>query len=184
MATPACASRAPVAAAYLVRSSRFQAKRHESAEIEEGTPAGSSPDVGGSGDPLADGAFQECNGLEVEMDVQEYPEGGRNDGVIRRIGRAKYQNLVLKRGMFLSAAGNLDGDLWKWFQDVVAGTRPVRRYDGIVEVLGVADEVVATWTFDRGLPAKIVGPQLNAKTGEIAMKELHLPHKGLRLVTA
>ncbi len=184
MATPACASRAPVADAYLVRSFRFQVKLHQSAQIEEGTPPGSSPNLGGSGDPLADGAFQECNGLEVEMDVQEYPEGGRNDGVIRRIGRAKYQNLVLKRGMFLSAAGNLDGDLWKWFQDVVAGTRPVRRYDGIVEVLGVADEVVATWTFDRGLPAKIVGPQLNAKTGEIAIEELHIAHEGLRLVTA
>jgi len=34
------------------------------------------------------------------MDVQDYLEGGRNDGIIRRAGRAKYTNIVLKRGMF------------------------------------------------------------------------------------
>ena len=45
----------------------------------------------------------------------------------------------------------------------LAGVRPVARYDGIIEVLspdGV--DTVATWTFDRGLPSKIAGPQLNA----------------------
>ena len=41
----------------------------------------------GGGLTLGDGGFQECSGLEVEMDVQEYLEGGNNDGVIRRAGR-------------------------------------------------------------------------------------------------
>jgi hypothetical protein len=31
------------------------------------------------------------------------------------------------------------------------------------------------------LPAKIRGPQLNAKTGEIAIEELTIAHEGLRL---
>ena len=29
----------------------------------------------------------------------------------------------------------MNADLWQWFQDVVDGVRPIRRYDGIVEVL-------------------------------------------------
>jgi len=41
---------------------------------------------------------------------------------------------------------------------------------------------VAIWHFDRGLPAKVVGPQLNGKTGEIAIEELHIAHEGLRLL--
>src|SRR6185295_1376582 len=72
-----------------------------SASLSAGASLGFGAGVGaGGGAALADGSFQECSGLEVEMDVQEYLEGGRNDGVIRRVGRAKYQNLVLKRGMF------------------------------------------------------------------------------------
>ena len=48
--------------------------------------------------------------------------------------------------------------------------------------MSVGDEVVARWLFERGLPAKVTGPQLNAKTGEIAIEELHIAHEGLRLV--
>jgi phage tail-like protein len=65
---------------------------------------------------------------------------------------------------------------------VVAGRRPVPRYDGIIEVFSVGDTVVATWVFDRGVPAKVRGPELNARTGEIAIEELTIAHEGLRLV--
>ncbi len=68
--------------------------------------------------------------------------------------------------------------LWKWLQGIAAGERPVRRYDGAIEVMSVGDQVVATWTFDRGLPAKVKGPELNAKSGELAIEELHIAHEG------
>lgn len=163
----------------LLRTFRFQIKLRQSAATESGRQQLSDAPTGS---PLGDGAFQECSGLDIEMDVQEYLEGGRNDGVIRRVGRAKYSNLVLKRGMFYGDAGEVNGDIWNWIQGVVAGVRPVARYDGIIEVMSVGDEVVASWVFDRGLPAKVSGPQLNAKTGEIAIEELHIAHEGLRLV--
>src|SRR5271165_1622582 len=135
----------------------------------------------GASGSLGSGGFQECSGLEVEMDTSEYPEGGRNDAVVQRAGRAKFTKLVLKRGMFAPAGGQVDPTLWQWLQDIVSGTRPIARYDGTIEVLGEAEAVVATWTFSRGLPAKLVGPQLNAKTGEVAIEELHIAHEGLRL---
>lgn len=163
----------------LLRTFRFQIKLRQSPATESGRQQLSDAPTGS---PLGDGAFQECSGLDIEMNVEEYLEGGRNDGVIRRVGRAKYSNLVLKRGMFYGDSGEVNGDVWNWIQGVVAGVRPVARYDGIIEVLSVGDEVVASWVFDRGLPAKVSGPQLNAKTGEIAIEELHIAHEGLRLV--
>ena len=54
---------------------------------------------------LGDGYFAECSGLELEADVKEYLEGGRNDGVVRRVGRVKLSPIVLKRGMFIPGAG-------------------------------------------------------------------------------
>jgi phage tail-like protein len=136
----------------------------------------------GSSPALGDGGFQECTGLDIEMDVQELTEGGRNDGIVRQVGRGKYSNIVLKRGMLVADGGQAKNELWKWLQDVLAGVRPVARYDGIIEVLSAdTSQTVATWTFDRGLPQKIAGPQLNAKTGEIAIEELTIAHEGLRL---
>jgi phage tail-like protein len=163
----------------LLRSFRFQVKLRKSAAAESGSQA---PTDSPSGTPLGDGAFQECSGLEVEMDVQEYLEGGRNDGVIKRVGRAKYSPIVLKRGMFYGKGGAVNSDLWRWLQGVVSGQRPVARYDGIIQVMSSGDDVVATWVFDHGLPMKIRGPELNAKTGEVAIEELHIAHEGLRLV--
>jgi phage tail-like protein len=130
---------------------------------------------------LGDGGFQEVSGLEVEMDVSEYEEGGRNDGVVRRVGRAKYQPIVCKRGMFGPSGGGVEPELWQWFQDVVGGVRPVRRYNGTVKVQDQSGSTRATWRFVRAVPAKLVGPQLNAKTGEVAIEEIHLHHEGLFL---
>ena len=134
-----------------------------------------------SGGPLGDGGFQECSGLDLEMDVAEYAEGGRNNGVIQRAGRAKVARIVLKRGMLHPADGEVNAELWRWFQDVVDGVRPLRRYDGTIVVLDDEGEAVSTWSFTRGLPAKLVGPQLNARTGEVAIEELQIAHEGLRM---
>jgi phage tail-like protein len=163
----------------LLRSFRFQVRLRKSAQGEEGSQAPSDSPAGAA---LTDGAFQECSGLEVEMDVQEHQEGGRNDGVIKRAGRAKYSPLILKRGMFYSSSGVVNRDLWRWLQSVVAGERPIARYDGIIQVMSRDADVAATWVFDRGLPQRIRGPELNAKTGEVAIEELHIAHEGLRLV--
>lgn len=163
----------------LLRSFRFEVTLRKSAGAQSGSQA---PTDKPTGTALGDGAFQECSGLEVEMDVQEYPEGGRNDGVIKRVGRAKYSAIVLKRGMFYGQSGVANRDLWNWIQGVVAGARPVARYDGVIKVFSSGEKPSATWVFDRGLPMKIRGPELNAKTGEVAIEELHIAHEGLRLV--
>jgi phage tail-like protein len=167
----------------LLRAFRFQVKLLQSPTGIEGDRPDATGSSGLSGAALADGAFQECSGLDIELDVQELVEGGRNDGVIRRLGRARYQPIVLKRGMFYSG-GAVNRDLWVWLQETASGVRPVRRYDGIVEVMSVGDTAVARWLFERGLPMKVTGPQLNAKTGEIAIEELHIAHEGLTLAAS
>ncbi|MFE2148202.1 phage tail protein, partial [Streptomyces sp. NPDC059456] len=148
-----------------------------------GPPPGPAPAAGaGAPDRLGDGGFQECAGLALEADVREYLQGGANDEVVRRAGRVRLQPIVLKRGMLAAGGGSADPALWDWLHGMVAGGAPVPRYDGHVEVLDPAGQrVLAHWTFVRGLPLKITGPTLNARTGEIAVEELHIAHEGLRL---
>ncbi len=168
----------------LLTTFNFSVKLRKAAQISASSNLAANTDIASgndSPDALGDGGFQECSGLEISMDVQAYLEGGRNDGLIQQVGRAKYSNIVLKRGMFFGDKQEVQKELWNWLQDVVRGKRPVPRYDGIVDVHDQGGDVVATWVFERGLPVKIVGPQLNAKTGDIAIEEIHIAHEGLRL---
>ncbi len=130
-----------------------------------------------------EGRFAECSGLDLEADVKEYLEGGRNDRVHRRVGRVKLVPIVLKRGMFsASASASANPALWNWLTNMVSGALPVSRYDGRIQIYSPhLLTPLATWTFDRGLPQKVTGPTLNAKTGEIAIEELHIVHEGLRM---
>lgn len=180
-----------MAATLILPAFRFEVTLLRSADIVAGgqSPQGlpdAPPAAGGA--PLApgdwNGAFQECGGLEIEMDVQEYQEGGRNDGTIRRVGRAKFAPLVLRRGMFHGSESSAAAatELWVWLQDIVNGVRPVRRYDGVVRVMSADGHVRATWTFDRGLPSKIRGPELDGRSGGVAIEELTIQHEGLRLM--
>lgn len=130
---------------------------------------------------LGDGGFAEVSGLEVSMDVAAHEEGGANDRIVQRLGRASYEPLVCRRGMFAPEDGQADAALWQWMVDTLAGVRPVSRYDGTVVVQDQAGRQRAAWRFLRALPAKVVGPQLDATTGEVAIEELHLAHEGLFL---
>jgi phage tail-like protein len=187
----------------LLQTFRFQVSLTlSSSRGPDSQPADSArPETGGQW--LADIGFQECSGLELETDVREYLEGGRNYGVIRRVGRVKLQPLVLKRGMVIrrdqgqqgqqgqadqadqGELGKVRPELWAWIQDTVVGRLPIRRYDGLIEVNGPANgsPVLASWRFVRGLPLKVSGPSLNAKTGDVGIEELTIAHEGLHLVT-
>ena len=133
--------------------------------------------------PFKNAAFAECSGLEMEADIRDYLEGGRNDGVVRRVGRVKLVPVVFKRGMFVgSPGGYVDTAVWDWLTGMVSGRLPIPRYDGIVRVMAPSNKrEVARWAFSRGLPSKVAGASLNAKTGEIAIEELHIVHEGLKL---
>ncbi|MFO7567691.1 MAG: phage tail protein [Enhygromyxa sp.] len=172
----------------LLRTFNFEVELRRSADLRSGELGSrAAPGSGAeSGELLCAGGFQECSGLEVELDIQELFEGGRNDGVIRRVGRAKFQPITLKRGMFFAVdngAAGLDRSLWRWLQSISAGVVPVPRYDGWIRVID-QDQVIATWSFVRGLPNRLRGPELNAKTGEIAIEELTIAHEGLKLEDA
>ena len=133
---------------------------------------------------IGNGGFAECGGLELSADIRDHNEGGNNNAVRRMVGRVKLQPLVLKRGMLVSQT-RADGTLWDWMFNVLSGQQPVTRYDGRIDVFDrTGATTYATWSFSRGLPAKLSGPTLNAQTGAIAIEELQIVHEGLRMEVA
>jgi phage tail-like protein len=124
---------------------------------------------------LVVGGFSEVDGLQIEIEVQEYREGGRNGYMLKRAGPAKYpSNLVLKRGLTDVKA------LWNWYWDVVNGT--VERKNISVLLLDESGQEQVRWNFEQAYPVKWAGPQMRATTNEVAVETVELVHKGFRRV--
>lgn len=132
------------------------------------------------------GAFSEVQGLNADIEVETYQEGGLNSRPHRFFKIGKYHNLVLKRGVTFNTA------IWDWHHQVVHEATKIRKSGMVVlfdrggpNLVGAGlpglDRVpVAAWTFENGLPERIQGPTLNAKTNEIAIETLEINHEGLK----
>lgn len=116
------------------------------------------------------GGFSECTGLGLEIEVQEYVEGGVNDFVHKFPTRVKLGNLTLKRGV-------LDASLWEWCTEVVPGK--LSLVNGTIQVLGADAAVVMKWEVQNAFPVKIQGPDLNAGQSSVAVETLEICHQGL-----
>lgn len=124
------------------------------------------------------GAFRECTGLGSESQVVEYratDEKGRPI-LIREPGTMKYQDIVLKRGITDSM------DMWTWRKQVEDGDIDQARRNGTITLYNQKGEAVARWNIEACWPAKILGPNYDAKTNEVAVEELTLTHQGYKRV--
>jgi phage tail-like protein len=135
------------------------------------------------------GSFAEVSGINAEMETEEYREGGRNSGPHKFIKWGKYPNLVFKRGVTQNT------DIWDWYYQVLYGDQSVLRKNGIIVLTdrsaavpglsgappppGLTRQPIAIWSFSNGLPEKLQGPGLNAKSNEIAIETLEIVHEGL-----
>jgi phage tail-like protein len=117
------------------------------------------------------GGFTEVSGLQGEIQVEEYHEGGVNDFVHRLPGRASYSNLVLRHGLTGISS------LWDWYHDTTQGV--IRRKNGTIMLLSPRQIPVMWWNFRNGLPVRWTGPTFNASGGEVGFEELEVAHEGL-----
>ena len=155
-----------------------------SVSVGAGFSLGASVGLGGRRDPylnynfaveiegLVAGGFSEVSGLQTEIEVQEYREGGVNEFIHKRAGPAKYpSNLILKKGITDVRA------LWDWYWDVAQGT--IERKNVSVLLLDSTGQEKLRWNFEQAYPVKWVGPDLKATSSEVAVEEVELAHCGL-----
>jgi phage tail-like protein len=138
------------------------------------------------------GTFSEVAGLNAELEMEDHREGGRNQGPRKFFKWGRYPNLVLKRGV------TPNPDLWDWYNALLYRDKdPVRkngvilltdRGSGVSSLFGGPTPLglpgldrlpVAAWYFSRAYPERLLGPQLNARSNEIAIETLELAHEGL-----
>jgi len=148
--------------------------------------------VSGIGKAFVFGSFSEASGLNAELEIEEYREGGNNTGPHKFLKWGRYSNLVFRRGV------TFNPDLWDWYYATLYKSKDPVRKNGLVVLtdrgagvsslaggptplgLPLVDRLpAAVWFFRNGLPEKLQGPSLHAKNNEIAIETLEIVHEGL-----
>ncbi len=122
-------------------------------------------------DELPVAGFSEVGGLSVELEPQDYAEGGMNSHTHKFPGRTKQANLTFKRGI-------VDRKMWDWFYDLTLGK--VKFRNGSIRLRDPSGgQVVMEWYIYKAFPTKWSGPELNATQNSVAVETLELAHQGL-----
>lgn len=122
-------------------------------------------------DSLVVAGFSEVSGLEVELETEEYEEGGINTHTHSLPKRFGYPNLVFERGMTDSRT------LWQWVEDALNGR--IERKSGRVFLQDSLGESTWGWEFHEAYPVRWSGPELRADQASVAVETLELTHNGL-----
>ena len=117
--------------------------------------------------------FQDVSGLSVEMAIEEIQEGGENRFAHRLPTRAKYSNLILKRGMLT------DSGLIKWFKDAIENFE-FTSSTVLVKLLDQDHEPLVTWNFIKAWPVKWTISDLKATENAIAIETIELAYQYFR----
>jgi len=119
------------------------------------------------------GGFSEVSGLESQIDMEEYREGGVN-GFVHRLPRTTtHSNLVLKHGLTAIST------LWSWYDETSRGV--IRRRNGTIMLLDRRQIPVMWWNFRNALPTRWIGPTLSASSDEVGFESIELVHEGLTM---
>lgn len=118
--------------------------------------------------------FSECSGLDVEQEVETYPEGGENRFVHKLPGRRKQSDIVLKRGLSGS-------ELWKWFNAQKIGAVRPTSIGLVIRGFNPQDEQM-TFEIHDAFPIRWQGPQLDAGQSAVAIETVTVAHQGLKLI--
>jgi len=125
------------------------------------------------------GAFTEVSGLAVQLDVEELAEGGQNGYTHKLLGRMKWPNLVLKRGVTDTDA------LFEWLmtasgEGLTKESNKIKPRNGKISVVDAAGKTMRSWTILEAKPVKWTGPRLAASSRDLAIEELEVCHSGFR----
>jgi phage tail-like protein len=117
------------------------------------------------------GVFNSCEGLGIEIVMEQREEGGNNAMVWQLPTRMKYTNVKLSRPIGADSA-----KLTKWFAGMVNGVKPTTM---VIAAMTVDEKVVAEWSLFGVVPVRWTGPTLNFDTVKVATETLEVAHHGI-----
>lgn len=116
------------------------------------------------------GTFSTCEGLGLEVVMEQREEGGNNAMVWQLPTRMKFSNIKLSRPV-----GRDSEKLIKWISAALGGIRPTTA---VIKAMRSDGEAIATWSLDGVVPVRWTGPSLNLDSPKVFTETLEIAHHG------
>lgn len=123
-------------------------------------------------DSLLVAGFSEVQGIEAEVETEEWEEGGTNHYTHTLPTRVTFPTITLSKGMTASH------ELWSWMAESLHG--PAERKNGRIIMLDTTGAEARGWEFLEGYPVRWEGPDMAADGSDVAIESLEIAHNGLR----
>lgn len=124
---------------------------------------------------IPDVGFQEVSGLDAEIGIEEYREGGENRFAHRMPNPASYPNLTMKRGMLIGS------QLMQWFKESVEGFT-FEANDITVILLNPDHLPLQAWNFINAWPVKWTVEGFNAQENQIMIENIEFAYQYFRRI--
>jgi phage tail-like protein len=118
----------------------------------------------------SDSQFQEVSGLTAEVSVEELTVGGENRFTYRLPTRAKYSNLILKRGMLK------DSKLIDWFKNAIEQFQ-FKPVDLNIHLLNEHHQPLTSWSFVKAYPVKWAISDFKALENALVVETIELSYQ-------
>jgi len=118
--------------------------------------------------------FTEVGGLSVEMATEEVAEGGENRFIQKYPTRAKYPELVLKRGLLLNS------EIVNWIRQCIEDC-DIQPKDMVIKLLNKEHQPLLTWHVVKAYPTKWAVSDLNASSNAVVIETLQLFYQYFRV---
>jgi phage tail-like protein len=109
--------------------------------------------------------FTEVGGLSLELGTEELAEGGENRFIQKFPTRAKYPELVLKRGLLVSS------EVVNWIRQCIENFN-IQPKNIDVKLLNEKHEPLMTWHVINAYPTKWAVSDLNAANNAVVIETL------------
>jgi phage tail-like protein len=116
------------------------------------------------------GKFNSCEGLGLEVVMEQREEGGTNGLVWQLPTRVKYSNIKLSRPI-----GPDSEKLTKWIVKILNGLTPTT---GVIKALDAEGKLVMQWSLEGVIPVRWTGPNLNLDSPKVFTETLEIAHHG------
>lgn len=123
------------------------------------------------------GTFTSVKGLQLDIEVDTYVEGGENGYVHQLPGRMTWPNIVLRRGVVQTDA------LFDWVRktsgdDFATNGNKLTRCTGAIVLMSSQNKRLRSYELKSAFPIRWTGPRLNVDVHEPLVEELEVAHHG------